>query len=48
MRRFNNIVYPNLVINAQYQQMRVAIPVAVDGGVPRTGANVALQDNSGW
>lgn len=30
MNRFNNIVYPNLIINAQYQQMRVATPLAVD------------------
>jgi phenylpropionate dioxygenase-like ring-hydroxylating dioxygenase large terminal subunit len=30
MRRFNNIIYPNLVLNAQYQQMRVTIPLAVD------------------
>ncbi len=30
VNRFNNIIYPNLVINAQYQQMRVTIPVAVD------------------
>jgi phenylpropionate dioxygenase-like ring-hydroxylating dioxygenase large terminal subunit len=30
MRRFNNIIYPNLVLNAQYQQMRVTIPIAVD------------------
>jgi phenylpropionate dioxygenase-like ring-hydroxylating dioxygenase large terminal subunit len=30
MKRFNNIIYPNLVLNAQYQQMRVTIPLAVD------------------
>jgi phenylpropionate dioxygenase-like ring-hydroxylating dioxygenase large terminal subunit len=30
MNRFNNIVYPNLLINAQYQQMRVTLPLAVD------------------
>ena len=30
MSRFNNIVYPNLIINAQYQQMRVTVPLAVD------------------
>jgi phenylpropionate dioxygenase-like ring-hydroxylating dioxygenase large terminal subunit len=30
MTRFNNIVYPNLIINAQYQQMRVTIPISVD------------------
>jgi phenylpropionate dioxygenase-like ring-hydroxylating dioxygenase large terminal subunit len=30
MNRFNNIIYPNLIINAQYQQMRVTIPLAVD------------------
>jgi phenylpropionate dioxygenase-like ring-hydroxylating dioxygenase large terminal subunit len=35
MRRFNNIVYPNLIINAQYQQMRVTIPVAVDHTIVR-------------
>jgi len=30
VRRFNNIVYPNLILNAQYQQMRVTIPISVD------------------
>jgi phenylpropionate dioxygenase-like ring-hydroxylating dioxygenase large terminal subunit len=35
MRRFNNIVYPNLIINAQYQQMRVTIPIAVDRTIVR-------------
>jgi phenylpropionate dioxygenase-like ring-hydroxylating dioxygenase large terminal subunit len=30
MRRFNNIIYPNLLINTQQQHMRVAIPLAVD------------------
>jgi len=30
VNRFNNIIYPNLVINAQYQQMRVTVPVSVD------------------
>lgn len=30
MNRFNNIVYPNLIINAQYQQMRVTLPISVD------------------
>ena len=30
MNRFNNIIYPNLVVNAQYQQMRVTVPVSVD------------------
>jgi hypothetical protein len=35
MRRFNNIIYPNLVLNAQYQQMRVTIPVAVDRTIVR-------------
>jgi phenylpropionate dioxygenase-like ring-hydroxylating dioxygenase large terminal subunit len=30
MRRFNNIIYPNLILNAQYQQMRVVTPFAVD------------------
>lgn len=30
MNRFNNIIYPNLIINAQQQQMRVTIPLAVD------------------
>lgn len=30
MTRFNNIIYPNLIINAQYQQMRVTIPLSVD------------------
>jgi len=35
MNRFNNIIYPNLVINAQYQQMRVTIPLAVDRTILR-------------
>ncbi len=35
MRRFNNIIYPNLIINAQYQQMRITIPVAVDHTIVR-------------
>ena len=35
MNRFNNIIYPNLVINAQYQQMRVTIPVSVDRTIVR-------------
>jgi phenylpropionate dioxygenase-like ring-hydroxylating dioxygenase large terminal subunit len=30
VNRFNNIIYPNLVINPQYQQMRVTVPVSVD------------------
>jgi phenylpropionate dioxygenase-like ring-hydroxylating dioxygenase large terminal subunit len=30
MRGFNNIIYPNLILNAQYQQMRVVVPLAVD------------------
>jgi phenylpropionate dioxygenase-like ring-hydroxylating dioxygenase large terminal subunit len=30
MKRFNNIIYPNLVLNAQYQQMRVTVPLAVE------------------
>ena len=30
MNRFNNIIYPNLIINAQYQQMRVTMPISVD------------------
>ena len=30
MTRFNNIIYPNLIINAQHQQMRVTIPLSVD------------------
>jgi phenylpropionate dioxygenase-like ring-hydroxylating dioxygenase large terminal subunit len=30
MNRFNNIIYPNLIINAQQQQMRVTVPLAVD------------------
>jgi phenylpropionate dioxygenase-like ring-hydroxylating dioxygenase large terminal subunit len=30
LNRFNNIIYPNLLINAQQQQMRIAIPLAVD------------------
>ena len=35
MNRFNNIIYPNLIINAQYQQMRVTIPVSVDRTIIR-------------
>jgi phenylpropionate dioxygenase-like ring-hydroxylating dioxygenase large terminal subunit len=35
MNRFNNIIYPNLVINAQYQQMRVTVPVSVDRTIVR-------------
>jgi hypothetical protein len=35
MNRFNNIIYPSLVINAQYQQMRVTIPVSVDRTIIR-------------
>ena len=35
MNRFNNIIYPNLVINAQYQQMRVTIPISVDRTIVR-------------
>jgi phenylpropionate dioxygenase-like ring-hydroxylating dioxygenase large terminal subunit len=30
MNRFNNIIYPNLIINAQYQQMRLTLPLSVD------------------
>jgi phenylpropionate dioxygenase-like ring-hydroxylating dioxygenase large terminal subunit len=30
VNRFNNIIYPNLIINAQQQQMRITIPLAVD------------------
>jgi phenylpropionate dioxygenase-like ring-hydroxylating dioxygenase large terminal subunit len=30
VNRFNNIIYPNLIINAQQQQMRVTIPLTVD------------------
>jgi phenylpropionate dioxygenase-like ring-hydroxylating dioxygenase large terminal subunit len=30
MTRFNNIIYPNLIINAQQQHMRVTVPLAVD------------------
>ena len=28
--RFNNLIFPTLNINAQYQQMRVVVPLAVD------------------
>lgn len=35
VNRFNNIIYPNLIINAQYQQMRVTLPVAVDRTIVR-------------
>ncbi len=30
VNRFNNIIYPNLIINAQYQQMRITMPLSVD------------------
>jgi phenylpropionate dioxygenase-like ring-hydroxylating dioxygenase large terminal subunit len=30
LNRFNNIIYPNLIINAQYQQMRITMPLSVD------------------
>jgi hypothetical protein len=30
MNRFNNIIYPNLLINAQHQQMRITVPLSVD------------------
>jgi hypothetical protein len=35
VNRFNNIIYPNLILNAQHQQMRVTIPVAVDRTIVR-------------
>jgi phenylpropionate dioxygenase-like ring-hydroxylating dioxygenase large terminal subunit len=35
VNRFNNIIYPNLVINAQHQQMRVTIPISVDRTIVR-------------
>lgn len=28
--RFNNIIYPNMVLNAQHQQMRITIPLSHD------------------
>ncbi|MDK3018030.1 aromatic ring-hydroxylating oxygenase subunit alpha [Pseudodonghicola flavimaris] len=28
--RFNNIIYPNMILNAQHQQMRITIPLAHD------------------
>jgi len=33
--RFNNIIYPNLVLNAQHQQMRVTIPISHDRSIIR-------------
>ncbi len=30
MDRFNNLIFPSLVINAQYQQVRIVQPLAVD------------------
>src|SRR5580658_6606224 len=30
VNRFNNIIYPNLVLNAQQQHMRITFPLAVD------------------
>lgn len=35
VNRFNNIIYPNLVLNAQHQQMRVTIPISVDHTIVR-------------
>jgi phenylpropionate dioxygenase-like ring-hydroxylating dioxygenase large terminal subunit len=35
MDRFNNIIYPNLIINSKYQQMRVTIPISVDRTIVR-------------
>lgn len=32
---FNNIIYPNLILNTQYQQMRVTIPISVDRTIVR-------------
>ncbi|HXP31495.1 MAG TPA: Rieske 2Fe-2S domain-containing protein [Stellaceae bacterium] len=31
--RFNNIIYPNLVVNAQFHQLRVVHPVAADRSI---------------
>jgi phenylpropionate dioxygenase-like ring-hydroxylating dioxygenase large terminal subunit len=33
--RFNNLIFPTLNLNAQYQQMRVVVPVAVDRTIIR-------------
>ncbi|WP_158966950.1 aromatic ring-hydroxylating oxygenase subunit alpha [Chachezhania sediminis] len=33
--RFNNIIYPNLVFNAQHQQMRVTVPLSHDTTIIR-------------
>ena len=33
--RFNNLIFPTLNLNAQYQQMRVVVPVAVDCTIVR-------------
>ena len=30
VNRFNNLIFPTLNINAQYQQMRIVVPLAVD------------------
>ena len=35
VNRFNNIIYPNLIINAQHQQMRVTLPIAHDRTIVR-------------
>jgi phenylpropionate dioxygenase-like ring-hydroxylating dioxygenase large terminal subunit len=35
VNRFNNIIYPNLIINSQYQQMRVTLPIAVNRTIVR-------------
>ncbi len=33
--RFNNLIFPTLNLNAQYQQMRVVVPVSVDRAIIR-------------
>jgi phenylpropionate dioxygenase-like ring-hydroxylating dioxygenase large terminal subunit len=35
VNRFNNIIYPNLILNAQHQQMRVTIPISADRTIVR-------------
>ena len=42
MDRFNNLVWPNLNINAQYQQIRVVQPVAPDRNASRPCASASV------
>jgi len=37
MERYNNLIYPNLSINASFQQIRVIRPVTVDRTIVESG-----------